>query len=521
MSPARCACAARVAGRWACASRSSAPSKWYSITCACTGPAAARRTRSPPAVDAEVVGHPVPAFPAPGLASWRSRPIAGTLSPRRPSAPGHVHQRQHPWSRSHYLKAEVSMHPSDAGACITVHRSGLRRASPCRGSAAMPPRWRDTVSQRAAWGEGRPSDQAIIRALCPPRTSSRLAVRRAGPGAAPPAFHPGQPSGGHAVWGPAVSVAVTRVGPGAAAVLAHAGQSPPPPHVLAARCQPPYPGPGYTLRLRAAPAVGSGSGSVPRRDHHAGRDHRPGVRGRNLARATRRLVSVPRSPRAPARRPGTQEPPGRIGSSFELRRQREPLRVPVHGIRRCQGRETEFTVPDAAAVRRARLPVKGPHRQPAGRGLQQRRRGHRPYGQTYCCGLRLHLRLTTSTTGRSRVHGPDVDGFVTFQCRRTCRSRRPVDRAGSGIVSLSIGRAGLRRSEPAAGSPVSRSEPGTGSLQRFISARRAAACRLRWGELPGPRPARLPDIGAPASWRALPSWPSAAPERCSRPGASG
>jgi len=112
--------------------------------------------------------------------------------------------------------------PANALPC-TVAAFG---ASPAGGASPCAPRWRGHREPAAAMGPGpavRSGRSSVAVALRGP--AARLAVRRAGPGAATrlairrPARRP-------AVRGPAVGVAVRRVGPGAAAVLAHAGPVP-------------------------------------------------------------------------------------------------------------------------------------------------------------------------------------------------------------------------------------------------------------------------------------------------------
>ena len=159
-------------------------------------------------------------------------------------------------------------------------------------------------------------------------------------------------------------MAVRRVGPGAAAVLAHAGPVPasagpvpasagPVPAsaaVLAARGQPPYPGPGYTY------------GYGPRPPRFRRRPPRflgaiitlaviivVGVVVGNLGKSHENVsVSVTPFPSGTSASAGHQEPPGQIGSSFELKDGSGNLyRVTLAKVIDPAKGENQFTVPDA------------------------------------------------------------------------------------------------------------------------------------------------------------------------------
>ena len=206
--------------------------------------------------------------------------------------------------------------PANALPC-TVTAFG---ASPAAGARPFAPRWRGHCEPAAAMGpgpavrSGRPSVALALR-----RPAARLAVCRVGPGAA--IRRP-------AVWGPAVGLAVRRIGPGAAAVLAHAGPVPasagpvpasagPVPAsaaVLAARGPAALSRPRLHVRLRPASASvqAQAQAQVPRRDHHAGRDHRRRRRGREPRQEPRERLglghAVPLGHQRVRRAPGTTGP---------------------------------------------------------------------------------------------------------------------------------------------------------------------------------------------------------------------
>ena len=241
---------------------------------------------------------------------------------------------------------------------ITVHRNGLRRV-PCHGSAAVRAALEgDTMSQPPPWDQGQPSPQgqpdrnqpdqdqpppwpAIDQPPSRPSGDQPPAWPSAGQapswpsGGQPPADQPsgGQPPGGQLPGGQPPAWPSVGAGQGQPPSWPTPGQSSPPPPSWPAGGvnqpppsswlppgQPPYPGPGYSY----------GYGPRPPR-----RIRRPrflsaiitlgviivlGVVVGNVSRSHESVsVSVTPFPSGASASAGHQEPPGKVGSSFELK----------------------------------------------------------------------------------------------------------------------------------------------------------------------------------------------------------
>ena len=241
------------------------------------------------------------------------------------------------------------------------------------------------MSQPPPWGQGQPSDQGDQPSAWPsggqpsggqPSGGQPPPWPSAGSGQGQP---PAWPTPGQSPPPPQSWPTPGQSPPPPQSWPSGGGDQPPPPSWPPAG-QPPYPGPGYTYGYGPRPP------RFRRRPRFLGAIITLGVIivlgvvVGNLGKSHENVsVSVTPFPSGTSASAGHQEPPGRIGSSFELKDGSGNLyRVTLTKVIDPAKGENQVTVPDAGtAVRRARLPGQGPDRQPAGRGRQQRRRGHR------------------------------------------------------------------------------------------------------------------------------------------------
>jgi hypothetical protein len=174
------------------------------------------------------------------------------------------------------------------------------------------------VSQPPPWGQGQPSDQGDQPSPWPSADQ-------------PPAWPSGESGQGQPPSWPTP------------------GQSPPPPPSWPPAGQPPYPGPGYTYgygprppRFRRRPRL---LGAIIT----LGAIIVVGVVVGNLGKSHENVsVSVTPFPSGTSASAGHQEPPGRIGSSFELKDGSGNLyRVTLTKVIDPAEGENQFTVPDA------------------------------------------------------------------------------------------------------------------------------------------------------------------------------
>jgi hypothetical protein len=198
------------------------------------------------------------------------------------------------------------------------------------------------VSQPPPWGQGQPSDQGDHPSPWP-SADQPPAWPSAGSGQEQPPAWPsgGQPSGGQPSGGQP-SGGQPSVWPSAGS-----GQEQPPSWPPAG--QPPYPGPGYTYGYGPRPP------RFRRRPRFLGAIITlaviivVGVVVGNLGKSHENVsVSVTPFPSGSSASAGRQEPPGRIGSSFELEDGSGNLYqvTLTKGIDPAKG-ENQFTVPDA------------------------------------------------------------------------------------------------------------------------------------------------------------------------------
>jgi hypothetical protein len=198
------------------------------------------------------------------------------------------------------------------------------------------------VSQPPPWGQGQPSDQGDQPSPWPSADQ-------------PPAWPSGgQPSGGQPS-GSQPSGSQPSVWPSAGSgqepppSWPTTGQSPPPPPSWPPAGQPPYPGPGYTYGYGPRPP------RFRRRPRFLGAIITlaviivVGVVVGNLGKSHENAsVSVTPFPSGTSASAGHQEPPGRIGSSFELEDGSGNLyRVTLTKVIDPAEGENQFTVPDA------------------------------------------------------------------------------------------------------------------------------------------------------------------------------
>ena len=210
------------------------------------------------------------------------------------------------------------------------------------------------------------------------------------------------------------------------------GQSPPPPPVLARRGadqppppswppagQPPYPGPGYTYGYGPRPP------RFRRRPRFLGAIITLGVIivlgvvVGNLGKSHENVsVSVTPFPSGTSASAGHQEPPGRIGSSFELRDGSGNLyRVTLATVIDAAKGENQFTVPDAGKrfvglVFRVKALTGSPRDEDANNDAVVIGSN----GQTYSADFDGIAGYTNFDHGAIRVStGETVTGSVTFQ----------------------------------------------------------------------------------------------------------
>jgi hypothetical protein len=203
------------------------------------------------------------------------------------------------------------------------------------------------VSQPPPWGQGQPSDQGDHPSPWP-SADQPPAWPSAGSGQEQPPAWPsgGQPSGGQPSGGQP-SGGQPSGGQPSVWPSAGSGQEQPPSWPPAG--QPPYPGPGYTYGYGPRPP------RFRRRPRFLGAIITlaviivVGVVVGNLGKSHENVsVSVTPFPSGSSASAGRQEPPGRIGSSFELEDGSGNLYqvTLTKGIDPAKG-ENQFTVPDA------------------------------------------------------------------------------------------------------------------------------------------------------------------------------
>ena len=199
------------------------------------------------------------------------------------------------------------------------------------------------MSQPPPWGQGQPSDQGDHPSPWPSADQPP-----AWPSGAQPSG--GQPSGGQpSVWPSGAPGQEQPSWPTPGQSPPPPGQSPPPPPSWPPAGQPPYPGPGNTYGYGPRPP------RFRRRPRFLGAIIAlaviivVGVVVGNLGKSHENVsVSVTPFPSGTSASAGHQEPPGQIGSSFELKDGSGNLyRVTLAEVIDPAKGENQFTVPDA------------------------------------------------------------------------------------------------------------------------------------------------------------------------------
>ena len=203
-------------------------------------------------------------------------------------------------------------------------------------------------------------------------------------------------------------------------------------------------------------------------------------------------VSVTPFPSGTSASAGHQEPPGRIGSSFELKDGSGNLyRVTLTKVIDPAKGENQFTVPDAGKrfvglVFRVKALTGSPRDEDANNDAVVIGSN----GQNYSADFDGIAGYTNFDHGAiQRVHGRDGDGFGHLPAAEGREGLdRPVDRAERIRRHGRVDRARLAPQQSLLPVPG-----GTGNRRRGSGYQRHAAqrpCRSRWGELPGTRPPR-------------------------------